>query len=67
MDKAEEKIIKAAAFIRLVATQRDSGFFTFISSLLSVSVITFRRKTGNKKEESQERGGKGKEEGNEQM
>jgi len=38
MDKAEEKIIKAAAFIRLVATQRESErilyfYFLFIYRL----------------------------------
>jgi len=65
MDKAEEKIIKAAAFIRLVATQRESERnFTFISSSLNVCIITFRCK--EKKKGSQKRGGRGKE-GNKQM
>ena len=50
MDKAEEKIIKASAFIRLVATQRESErIFTSISSLLIVCIITFRRKEERRK------------------
>jgi len=51
MDKAEEKIIKAAAFIRLVCYTKGvrENFFTFISSLLIVCIITFRRKEERRK------------------